>query len=54
MAIILRPMHFATKKVSFMFVAPERSKPAFAVHSRHPVEVECYAVPDFQQVQHLL
>jgi hypothetical protein len=44
-------MHFANKKVSFMFVAPNSSKVAWTEGAQHRSIVLGYAVPDFQQVQ---
>jgi hypothetical protein len=50
MTIILRPMHFANKKVSLMLVAPQRENTAWTMQHEHRAEVQCYAIPDFKQV----
>jgi hypothetical protein len=53
MTILLRPIHFAKKRVSFIFVARGVKSNAFAEQSNDGLEVQCYSVPDFQQVKHL-
>lgn len=49
--IVLRPVHFAEKSVRFMLIAPSSNQDAWTQGGLHRSSMQCYAIPDSQQVQ---
>lgn len=48
--ILLRPTRFSDKRIRYVLVAPSSNKDVWQDGEVHGSEVECDAIPDYQQV----